>query len=498
MTTKNLPATRSGMKELARVGVPEEMMPAVRQSLASVGIVDDDQVAEVIAIAISVGMEPEALVHPANLRTLRQARDFCFEYNGVPGQDFYLVPFGGASGSDDDDGGGSGARVKKYAFIRSVNNLDMCVHASAAGTGISYRFMSKVIPPERVDEYLEIYAHAGYIKSPHNRVVIGLYAMIVGGQFVPPDWETASVGYYLHEGVKGTNRRGVPQTYGKDSVNLSTRNPGRTGVEVARTRAQRNAAKQVTREIFRVSGMTAERRMELTMLNVQRRLEGRSVPSEAMQLDTAAALSEIADGEYTDIPQDDGQGQDPPEAGTPTPTAESEVHQSEPKPKKKGGKGKQAAVVEPEFGEEPAVTDDGSGDAAEGLNWNDVTTEIYDGLPPSVKALFAEIAGAVDGEACSPASMDRVRDWVAGFTGKPVGEEVADGVLTTDAVIAVIFPSPVGKPVNLGSLHKFLQGCGQIKRVGGKDTWVQSESSTPLIDAIKLVGEEVDKRAKTF
>ena len=426
----------NAVNAIVKAELGEDKLASLQRGLESVGVEADD-ITLAIATAVAVGMETSTLLNPKNLQALKQASDAMRVYGMLPNRHFYMQPFGyGASTT--------------YSFVLSVDYLDYCAKRAAMDMGIGVVCdIRPVMGASNIKDYLDTWAHPDYIEHPANRVALARYVPVISGVRqigVNEGWEMASVGIYLHEGYL-VEKDGKTKKTGGSAHMIAGRTVNRAPINIAMTRAQREAARRFSRSLYGVGVMDDKAMLEIANI-AQRKLDDKQAIDAIAGLDSA----DIEDGEFTDIPQD------PPEAGTPVPTAESEGYEEKPivvqeeKPKAKKTK-KEAPVPAPEpekievEDEDDIAGDNNGGPKSVEESWRDITSAIRASLPEDTRAWCDGLIAAenMSGKPVTPKNLVNLRSWCGAFAGVSADSQLDEGVTMGDAILAVLFNVPIAE-----------------------------------------------------
>lgn len=401
----------SSQTAIVKVASAEVALPvAAKLAIQKLGV-EEDQMPRVISLAIVCGMEIEKLGDPRNVRALHQAWTAVTNLGLMPGTHMYMVPYAGV-----------------YSLIFSVNYLQSNVEEHGRLQGISYILQTKpILDDAKIGMYLEFFGPAGAKRSKSDRVVLARYVPVVNGVPVPPadGWETASVGYYLHEGAEVVDKDGHKKVVFADKFlgPIQQGNPGRTAMDVAKTRAIRKASREVTRTLHAIDNSPVQQRLSALAKQAGAIINDGQRPALPVGVD-AVPDAEVAD---------DGDG-----------------------------------VIDGEFAEliesmpEGVAVEEMDGSA----EWVRMT---WEGLTPEMRTWTAE--AATDGGApVQPKTHAQMKEWVAAigsFDQNMIVEVGAGDVHVVDLVLAVMTGDKIGAVPNVGFAKRFYETLG-VKAASGK------------------------------
>ena len=413
----------NAVNAIVKAELGEDKLASLQRGLESVGVESDD-IKLAIATAVAVGMEVGTLLNPKNLQALKQASDAMRVYGMLPNRHFYMQPFGFGAGTT-------------YSFVLSVDYLDFCAKRAAMDMGIGVVCdIRPVMGASNIKDYLDTWAHPDYIEHPANRVALARYVPVISGVRqigVNEGWEMASVGIYLHEGYL-VEKDGKTKKTGGSAHMIAGRTVNRAPINIAMTRAQREAARRFSRSLYPVGVMDDKAMLEIANI-AQRKLDDKQAIDAIAGLDGA----DIEDGEFTEVAQ--------PEA--PTEPEKPIVVQDE-KPKSKKAKKEVAPEPEPEKIE---MEDDdvagGSGGEQKSIeeSWRDITSAVRASLPDDTKAWCDGLIAAenLSGKPVTPKNLANLRSWCGAFAGASADSQLDEGVALGDALLAVLFNVPIAE-----------------------------------------------------
>lgn len=141
--------------------------------------------------------------------------------------------------------------------------------------------------------------------------MLARYVPVVNGVPVPPadGWETASVGYYLHEGAEVVDKDGHKKVVFADKFlgPIQQGNPGRTAMDVAKTRAIRKASREVTRTLHAIDNSPVQQRLSSLAKQAGAIIEEGRRPTLPVSVDAVPDAETVTDsdgvinGEFTDL-----------------------------------------------------------------------------------------------------------------------------------------------------------------------------------------------------
>ena len=427
----------NAVNAIVKAKIGEDMLASVQRGLESVGV-EGDGVKLALATAIAVGMEPSRLIDPKNLQALKQASDAMQVYGLLPSRHFYMMPFGQEAD-------------RVYSFVLSIDYLDYCVRRWAMEMGMGILPESRpIMNPDEARLYLDMWAHANWIDHPQNRVALARYVPVVGGVRqigVSEGWESASVGYFLYKGYLATGRNGTTYETGGSEHMVRGRTVNRAPINIAITRAQRAAARAITRTLYPVGTLDDRRMLELAAIAERNAPANMDDVVAAGQESTEAQLSDnrdadIEDGEFTDIPQEE----------TAKPVEEKPIVVQEEKSKaKKTKKEALAPAPEPEKieveDEDDIAGDNNGGPKSVEESWRDITSAIRASLPEDTKAWCDGLIAAenMSGKPVTPKNLVNLRSWCGAFAGVSADSQLDEGVTMGDAILAVLFDVPIAE-----------------------------------------------------
>lgn len=423
---------------------------ALMRGLLSVGM-SEQSAQEAMAMAIICGVRLDALIASPNsinsLSALAMAVRFMDEYNGLPGKHFWMVPYG----KED---------KIQYAFVVSVDYLDFC--AVSFGNSIGQQLRAEfrpVMDKDKARELLDYHAHEGWIDHPSNRVVLCRYVPYINGVRqigIDEGWESASVGFYLHEGYRVQGERGS-YNIKADNIYTTQRNPGMTPASIAQRRAQRAAARVVTRQYYRVPGKDE---MRIDYINERlaqiERFGGKLISS------TNTVYMADNDGENdVDI--------DPPiNVTTATKPAEQNTTIGT------GVISEKTQMYEEDKSAMRKNTGDEKSVSEENENLDKFVSDICEQLTEDIKEWIGYLHSFSSGVDASKKSVDSVRVWLTDLGKFSLGDTVQNGrARMTDVLIAIIFNTSIGGPIDQGCITAFLRTCGQKT----KNAWAKDPNS---------------------
>lgn len=468
----------------AGFSIPEQ----VGNNLKAVGF-SDENVRNAIGMCLAANIPIINLTSVANLPVVKNAWDLMVNYGYRPGMEFYVYGF------KEKDAEGNWTKTQKLALVRSIDCLMTRASEHARLHGFSFHLQTvEIIDRQKAEEmlrYARPVANEAVYKNPGIRVARSR-VRIHGEQYGPDDdWHVGSF---------------VP---GLDDNAIKIGNANRQPIDVARTRAQRKALRDLCRTDYPLDNRKAEDRVALGLASAEARiqallstdagrtrlLEGRAgtddvVPDEIdLELDTIPGVVSLQDQTAPiTVRRDD-------DMATAVANGAAVVDVTPQKQTQKQAVAAEKPLAQPKKAAPKAQTPPQTGQAADSpfgkpfFQDHPLLGQLPEAQQEVIGHLHEMVPVAYEIEK-NPrkADLSQLRQWIGSLANVNTAMTGKDGVLLVDKAIALVFGvedvAVQGVPYDVGTtLHRDLDA-------GSSDKWALDLTSAAYL-AIDAIGKAV-------
>lgn len=299
--TKQLPSQSIRNRDQAIERLKDVGLVLPKEAMERLQFLGEEHARTALATCIALGISPSLLIHPANLKTINQAINLVVNYHWTPNEYFYMIDFnsGSAEGAEADDAPQpQGGKVKLLALIRSYRAYEHNATQSFFSKGMKCIYQPEPVLDANLKAEMIEYVVGSYTSNVQDRVMRARFIPVIDNKPYP-ELSTWQYGVYLHNKIQRNKNNGSLVTV---SYGLAKANDKRSGADIARTRAAREAGRSVTTSDFPV---TAESAVDIAVRLYQMANQNAARIEDALRYGAAEnvddALDFVASGKTIDL-----------------------------------------------------------------------------------------------------------------------------------------------------------------------------------------------------